>query len=74
MEVKFSVFTWNGKMLIPVDCDKSPVYILKTRVVTMKTRKRDNTQKHKWIKMDFKTVAQIAHRKTRKEKEKKQNP
>ena len=47
MEVRFSVFTYNGKTLIPVDCDKSPVYILKTRVATMKTRKRDNTQKHK---------------------------
>ena len=30
------------------------MYILITRVVTMKTRKRDNTQKYKWIKVEFK--------------------
>lgn len=69
MEVRFLYFTQSGKMLIPVDCHKSHMYIVIYKATSTKVIQRDtmkNTTKNQEVIL--KNV-QVTHRKARKEKE-----
>lgn len=52
MEVKSWHFFWSGKMLMPIDCNKSHMYIITPRATSKKTIQRDALKniiiKSKW--------------------------
>lgn len=52
MEVRYSYLTQCGKMLRPVNCNKSPMYVAMPRETTMETTQEDMLKNDKHTKME----------------------